>query len=238
MAMRKSMQPSRDGLVVRTHPRSPAAEAFRMIRTNLEFLGANGRSRVWLLTSPGAREGKSTVAANLALTVAATGRRTLLVDADLRRPVQHRLFQLDNRRGLSSVLTGAAGWRDCLQPVGSDDGEGASHLDVLTSGPLPPNPAELLQLQEWKGFLAEVREAYPIVFIDAPPVLFVTDAQVMATDVDRVLLIARSGYTRKDALSEACRALDRSGVKNLAVVLNRVSQNDTYGYYAYYERRE
>lgn len=215
------------GVVVRDDPRSPAAEAFRMIRTNMEFMSAGGSSGLWLFTSGVASEGKSTVVANLGYSLAATGRKTLIIDGDMRRPSQHQLFQLEKSPGLSHILTGNKSLTDCIHPVDSN-------LDLVPSGIVPPNPAELWQDPIAGTILQQAAELYDTVLVDSPPILMVTDAQLIARHCQRVVLVVRSGFTRKDALKEACQLLERSGA-HVSVVLNRVRAEVKYAYYAYYQ---
>ena len=220
--------PSPNGaLITKRAPRSPAAEAFRIIRTNMEFMGAQGAAGMWLFTSALAAEGKSTIVANLGVTLAAASRRTLLIDADMRRPNLHALFGIEIMPGLSQVLTGRKTWQECVRTI--DEG-----LDVLPSGPQPPNPTELLQTELGQRLFAEVGDHYEVVLVDAPPALMVADAQVLARWVDQVVLVARAGFTRRDALQEAFETLQRSGAKRVSTILNQVRRQDGYAYYAYY----
>lgn len=214
-------------VIVRDHPRSPGAEAFRMVRTNMAFMDAEGETGLWVISSSIASEGKSTVVANLGVTLAAVGRKTLIVDGDLRRPSQHRLFKLEQSPGLSHILTGQNHWTECVVTA-------EENLDVIPSGPLPPNPAELLQTAKAGELWQQVREQYSTVLVDSPPVLMVADSQLLARHGNRVVLVVKAGFTRKDALQEAHQTLVRGGAKQITVILNQVRPGPGSGAYAYY----
>jgi capsular exopolysaccharide synthesis family protein len=216
-------------LVTKRHPRSPVSEAFRTLRTNLSYTSPDQPLRSLLFTSAGPEEGKSTVAANLAVVLAQAGSRVLVVDADLRKPVMHKAFKLENRRGLTNALVEDL---DFAELVRSTDLPG---LFVLTSGPIPPNPAELLGSARMQRLLPALAAAYDLVLVDTPPVLAVTDAAVLAPLVDGAILVARAGVTRTDLLKEAKEALERTGVRLLGAVLNGL-RPDTEGYYYYHYR--
>ncbi|MDI3299558.1 MAG: CpsD/CapB family tyrosine-protein kinase [Bacillota bacterium] len=222
-------------LVAFLHPKSPASEAFRTLRTNLQFAAAGrGRLQVILVTSPGPGEGKSVVAANLAIVTAQGGRRTLLLDADLRRPVQHRLLEKSGRRGVTNLLAEAGREpEELVQPTGIDG------LDLLPAGPVPPNPAELVATEGMRRLVEWTRDRYETVVLDAPPVLAVTDAILLGTCVDGVLLVSRAGQTRNEALQAAMEALRRSRIPVVGAVLNEVRYrgSDAYYYSYYYGRR-
>ncbi|MBX5464378.1 MAG: CpsD/CapB family tyrosine-protein kinase [Clostridia bacterium] len=225
----------RPELIAFLHPKSPASEAFRTLRTNLQFAAAGrGRLQVILVTSPGPGEGKSVVAANLAIVLAQGGRRTLLLDGDLRRPVQHRLLEKSGRRGLTNLLAEPGREpEELVQPAGVDG------LDLLPAGPVPPNPAELVATEGVRKVLEWARERYAAVVVDAPPVLAVTDAVLLATHVDGVLLVSRAGQTRNEALQAAVETLRRSQIPVVGAVLNEVHYrgSDAYYYSYYYGRR-
>lgn len=218
---------SNNGLIVRDDPRSPAAEAFRMIRTNMAFMSSDGGSGVWLFTSAIASEGKSTVVANLGLTLAAAGKKTLIIDADLRRPTQHRLLEAEQSPGLSHVLTGNESWAFCVKSI-------SENLDLIPSGIVPPNPAELLQGTVMQQIIKETQQVYDTVLVDSSPVLMVTDAQLLARHSHRVILVVRSGFTRKDTLQEAYNTLLRAG-SQVAIILNQVRPEVGYTYYTFYK---
>lgn len=217
-------------LVAVSHPKSPVAEAFRTLRTNINFSAVDRPLRSLLVTSAAPEEGKSTTTCNLAVVMAQTGSRVLVLDCDLRKPAMHKVFDLDNRRGLTSVLV------EGLDPAEAISPTLAEGLWVLTSGPLPPNPAELLGSGRMKDLLPRLVEEYDIVLIDTPPVLAVTDAAVLAPQVDAAVLVARAGVTRLDMLQEAKASLEKTGVHLLGAVLNGLRpESDGYYYYYHYK---
>lgn len=207
----------------------PATEAYRTLRTNVLFVGAERPLQVVGVTSPGPGEGKSTTAANLAVTLAQNGSRTLLIDADLRRPVVHRAFAITQEPGLTDILIGRVSAREAIRP------EVTANLDVLPSGANPPNPSELLGSEAMRALLGEVRRDYDWVLIDTPPVLPVTDATVVATLTDAMVLTLRSGETEEQAAQRASEQLRRVGARLAGTVLNALSvtRNQYYSYYAY-----
>ncbi len=214
-------------LIVHHDPRSPASEAFRTLRTNLEFVSPDRPVRSLLVTSPGPSEGKSTVAANLAISLAQAGKQVVLVDADMRKPVQHDVFSLPNGTGLTTALVRGI-MPDILQetPVPG--------LRVITSGPIPPNPAELLGSSMMGALAGTLASEADFVIYDVPPVVAVTDALVLAPRLDGVLLTIRLGVTSRDAARRAKQLLAGSRCHLLGVVLNHVKPGRGYGYYYYY----
>ena len=207
----------------------PAAEAFRTLRTNVTFVGAERPVQLLALTSPGPGEGKSTTASNLALALAAGGSRTLLMDADLRRPLLHRAFGLVHEPGLTDILIGTTPAREAIRP------EVAPKLDVLPAGSSPPNPSELLGSDAMHALLGEVRREYDYIVVDTPPVLPVTDATVIATIADAIILTIRSGETEELPAQRAAEQLRRVHARIAGVVLNGVDtrRDRHYGYYRY-----
>ncbi|MDZ7315929.1 MAG: polysaccharide biosynthesis tyrosine autokinase [candidate division KSB1 bacterium] len=222
-------------LVTHLRPRSPISEAYRSLRTNILFTAPENPKQVILITSSGPREGKSTSAANLAITFTQMGAKTCLVDADLRRPMLHKLFQVPHQPGLTNVLIGQKTAEEAVIPVAD-----VPNLDLLPCGINPPNPAELLGSERMNALLNELRSRYAMVIIDTPPVNAVTDPSVLARFVDGVLLVIRSGETPRGAAIAAADQLRRIKAPILGVVLNHVSRADSYGgyyhhqYYYYY----
>lgn len=215
-----------------------AAEAYRALRTNVQFAFPGLKSPSILVTSPGPGEGKSLSTANLALVFGNVGRQVLVVDADLRRPTQHRIFGLERETGLSEVLAGAVAWRDAIQKTG------AENVSLLPAGHLPPNPAELLARAGLGTLLDELRSSYDIVLIDSPPAIPFTDASVIGACVAGVFLVARAGVTTPEALSRARAMLEAVGARAVGAILNGVSLEQGFGlpgyyryYYGYYYRR-
>jgi tyrosine-protein kinase Etk/Wzc len=207
----------------------PAAEAYRTLRTNVTFVGAERPVQLLALTSPGPGEGKSTTAANLAAALALGGHRTLLIDADLRRPLLHRAFGLVQDPGLTDVLVGRAGAREAIRP------DVVAGLDVLPAGTSPPNPSELLGSDAMHALIAEVRQSYDYIVMDTPPVLPVTDATVISTVADATILALRSGETEEASATGALDLLMRVIARVAGVVLNGVDarRDRHYAYYKY-----
>lgn len=216
-------------LIVHADPRSPRAESFRTLRTNLQFLNVESGPRSFVVSSAGPGEGKSTTTANLAIALAETGARVALVDGDLRLPRVAEYMQLEGGIGLTDVLIGRVTLADAMQQWG------AGKLFVLTSGPVPPNPSELLGSTAMDNVLAALTEHFDYVLIDAPPLLLVTDAAVLSKKTRGVIMVAASGRTKKQELEGAFRTLDTAGGALLGVVVTMLPTRgpDSYGYGAY-----
>ena len=212
-------------LITITDPRSPASEAYRTLRTNLSFYSLDDPLRTLVVTSPAPDEGKSTTIANLAVTIAQGGRRTILVDCDLRRPSLHELFSRQNDTGLTTmVLDEHADLR--LHDTGIDN------LQLLPAGPKPPNPADLLGSRHLDRVLAQLKEQADMVLIDAPPVVGVTDAAVLGAKADGVLLVVNAGKTRRDHAERAKELLEKARVRIVGVALtNAPKESALAGYY-------
>jgi len=211
-------------LIALRDPRSPAAEAYRALRTNIQFSSLDRSLHTLLATSTAPDEGKSTTIANLAVTMAQAEQRVILVDCDLRRPSLHTLFGVSNEPGLTSMML----QEGASLPLQQTEVPG---LLLLPSGPLPPRPADILGSKRMEAVIAALREQADIVLFDTPPVNAVTDAAVLATKVDGVLLIFRAGTTRRDRAREARRLLDKVNANIVGVVLTDVKGGDGYGYY-------
>ena len=214
-------------LIVQDDPQSPRAEAFRQLRTNLQFIEVDVPVRSLTITSSMPKEGKSTTACNLALTLAQAGFRIVLVEADLRRPRIADYLGLEGAVGLTSVLIGRVSLADALQPFG--DGT----LQVLASGPLPPNPSEMLASQGMQELIDRLEVDFDMVIIDAPPLLPVTDGAVLATMTSGALLGVRYGSTRREQLRRATEALTAVDAKILGAVLNMVPRRGPDGIAGY-----
>lgn len=216
-------------LISHSQPQSLRAEAFRQIRTNLRFAHVSNDSKTVLLTSSTPGEGKSTTAANLAISMAQSGQSIVLIDADLRRPKISEYLGLDRNAGLTSALVGVADVRDLLQPWGPDD------LYVLTSGQIPPNPSELLGSDAMRTLLATLEGSFDAIIIDAPPLLPVTDAAVLAQYVGGVVLVIEAQSTKSAEIERSIRALEMVDAEVLGVVLNRLPAKGPDAYsYSYY----
>lgn len=214
-------------LITVSEPRSPISEAYRTLRTNLDFASLDEALKTLVVTSAGVGEGKSTTLANLATVLAQAGRKVILVDADLRRPTMHQIFGLTNEVGLTTVMMDNSALTS--PPVQETGVEG---LSVLTSGPLPPNPADLMgsrRMEEVVGTLAELADQ---VFFDTPPVVAVTDAAVLATKVDGVLLVVGAGKTRRELARSAVQRLEQINARLVGTVLTGVRMDTGFrGYY-------
>lgn len=213
-------------LITLTNPRSPASEAYRTLRTNLIFSSINQALHTLVVTSPAPEEGKSVTLANLAITFAQGGKKTLLVDCDLRRPNQHTIWGAPQEPGLTSAMLGT-GKKLPLQATGVEN------LSLLTSGPLPPNPADLLGSPRMDAVIKQLRGEAEIVLFDAPPVIAVTDAVLLATRLDGVLLVIRAGVTSRDHAERAKELLEQVNARLVGAVLtNAQTDAGMGGYYA------
>lgn len=213
-------------LVTLADPRSAAAEAYRTLRTNIRFSSIERPAASILITSPSQREGKSTTLANLAVVAAQAGSRVVAVDCDLRRPALHEIFGVSNESGFSDLLLKEGGDNVPTQP-GPIPG-----LRVVTSGPLPPNPAELLSLDRVDTVLGNLLREADIVFLDSPPAAAVADASILAPRVDGVVLVLDATHTRREQARRAKEQLERVSARILGVVLNRARLDDaSYRYY-------
>jgi len=223
-----AMEKSEGMPYVSSNPRSPMAETFRTLRTNLEFASVDKPLKTILITSPGSSEGKTTVASNLAAVMAQANKRVILLEGDLRRPRVHKALGMSNQVGLSDVFRGQMDIRDVARYSKVKD------LAVITSGSLPPNPAELLGSARMGHILSRLVESASVVIIDSPPFV-VTDATVLAAKVDGVLLVIQPGKTHAEAAKAMLAQLNRAGAHVVGVVLNRVPRKNAnyYGYYRY-----
>lgn len=205
-------------LITITDPRSPVSEAYRTLRTNLSFYSLDHPLQSLVVTSPAAGEGKSTTVANLAVTMAQSGRRTILVDCDLRRPQQHTLFGLQATPGLTNYM---------LAEVESIPLQKTSieNLSLLASGPVPPNPADLLGTSRMDVLIDTLLKEADIVLFDAPPVVAVTDAAILGAKTDGVLLVVQAGKTRRDHSERAKELLEKAKVHIVGVTLTNAPRD-------------
>jgi non-specific protein-tyrosine kinase len=216
-------------VVAALQPRSPISEAYRALRTNIQFSAVDRPLKTLLVTSANPLEGKTTTVANLGAVMAQAGLSVILVDSDLRRPALHKFFGVDNKQGLTDALLQSAPNLD-----GYLQGTAIENLQVLTSGPLPPNPSELLGSQRMRDLVEQLKGKADVLLFDSPPVLAVTDAVVLANQVDGVLLIVDAGATRREAASRARETMAKVGASLLGVALNKLSARGAGGYYYYY----
>lgn len=212
-------------LITLTNPRSPVSEAYRTLRTNLSFYSLDNPLRSLVMTTPAADNEKSAAVANLAVTLAQGGRRTVLVDCDLRRPSLHTFFGLNNDTGLTSMILND----EKTAPLQATSVE---NLWLLASGPKPPNPADLLGSKKLDQLIETLTESYDFVLFDAPPVVAVTDAAVLGGKVDGVLLVVNAGRTRRDHAERAKEMLEQAKVRLIGVTLiNAPADSAMGGYY-------
>ena len=233
-------------LITHFDPKSPVAEAYRTLRTNVQFARMERAGKVLVVTSPTLQEGKTTTIVNLALTLAQSGQRTLLVGGNLRRPSIHRFFGIEREPGLSDILIGSTPWRDCVRTVADilmgrfemEDimaAPGLDNLHIIEAGPIPANPSELLSTPAMAAFLRAVRDEYDIVLIDTPPVLPVTDSAIVAAQADGVILVYQAGKVGRLVLKRAKVHIENVGGKVWGVVLNDVKTEIAgYAYTHYY----
>ncbi len=210
------------------YPRSPAAEGYRTLRTNLEFASLDKPARTMLVTSAVPGEGKTTTAANLAAVFAQAGHDTLIVDADLRKPGVHKIFGLGNTAGLTNLLRSDESTIDAVALATEQP-----HLRVITTGALPPNPAELLRSARMRTVMERLAGAAEYVIVDSPPLQAVTDAAILSSLVDGTVLVVDAGRTRRGAVGHGRDALAKVGARVLGVALNRLSESMAGGYYYY-----
>lgn len=216
-------------LITSRNPKSVVAEAYRAVRTNIEFSSLDKSLKTILVTSAMQGEGKTVIAANIAVAMALSGKKTLIIDADLRNPTQHKVFNVGNNLGLTNILI-----NDNLHLEEVIITTPTSNLFILPSGPLPPNPAELINSNKMRNFIASLTHYFDTVIVDAPPVTVVTDAAILASYLDGVVLVAASGQVQKEQASTAGEQLRRVKANILGVVLNKVPANGSYFYNYYY----
>ena len=217
-----------ESLVTISNPRSPISEAYRTLRTNLEFSSLDKPLKTMVVTSAGPEEGKSTTLANLAVTLAQAEKEVILVDCDLRRPSQHEIFGVGNGAGLTSMVVDEEAFKN--PPLQETP---VPNLKLLPSGPLPPNPSELLGSRRMEEIIATLRERADLVLFDAPPIIAVTDAAVLASKVDGVLLVISAGTTKRDHAQRAKALLEKVNARLVGAVLNNVRMDiSLHRYYA------
>jgi polysaccharide biosynthesis transport protein len=223
------LQPGSGQVFTLSQPRSSASEAVRLLRTNLEFIAASGDIRALTVTSPGPGEGKSTMVANLGVALAQAGQQVAIIDADLRRPTQHHIFGVSNEAGLTTLLTHPDREWDATSLKVALPG-----LQLIPSGPLPPNPADLLSSHRFEAMLDAVRSEVDVVLIDSPPVLAASDALAVATHTDGVVMVCRSHKTRVDHVRQASHLIQQGGIRLVGLVLNQQKGQQGASYYGKY----
>jgi capsular exopolysaccharide synthesis family protein len=221
----KSNLNSKRKLIAANDPKSPISEQYRTIRTNIQFSVIDTELRSVMATSSVPGEGKSTTISNLAVVFAQQGKKVLLVDADLRKPTMHYTFNLSNTIGLTSVLTKQSSLALAVREIAIEN------LSVLSSGPVPPNPSELLGSNAMLHFLNDAYNIYDLILFDAPPVLAVTDAQILSNICDGTIFVVHSGKTEKESIVKAKELLQSANTKILGTVLNNKEINENQYYY-------
>lgn len=218
-------------LISLLNSRSTIAEQYRTIRTNIQFAASSDHPvKSIVITSSGPFEGKSLTAANLAIVFAKSGKKTLLLDGDMRKPTVWKTFRLSNQKGLSTLLVSPDDIADSIQKTTIDN------LSVLTSGPQPPNPSELLGSTREEGIMDQLTRLFDVIIVDMPPVVTVTDAQIVASKADGTILVAREGVSEKAALLKAKQLLEIAHARILGVVYNGVDSANDAGYYYYSDK--
>lgn len=213
-------------LVVETKPKSVIAESYRTLRTNIQYSSFDKKYKSIVITSSEQGEGKSTTAANLALSLAQGEKKVVLIDCDLRKPSIHKKFKVSNATGLSDVLIGKELLSNTLKRRGEN-------LFILTSGKIPPNPSEMLSSKAMSNLLEELKEDFDYIIIDTPPIQAVTDSQILSTKVDGTLLVIRAKETKRESVHNAVNLLKKVNAHIIGTVLNGVD-NDSGNYYYYY----
>lgn len=218
---------SLDGLIVENNPKSTIAEQFRTIRTNLQFSMVDTELETMCVTSAGPTSGKSLLSANLAATFAQEGQRVLVVDSDLRKPTLHKIFNVKNFKGLSTLLSDNIAFDDVVQKTSIDN------LYLLSSGPIPPNPSEMLRSDKMMQMIEKYKQYFDLIIFDTPPVLAVTDAQIMTTRVDGTLFVVPKGEVKKEQVRKSAELLNNVRANVLGFVMNKIEKNDDNYYYYY-----
>lgn len=226
----KNKQENQNNVVSNT--RSIITEQYKAIRTNIEYSAADRELKLILVTSAIPGDGKSVTSSNLAVVFSQQGKKVLLIDADMRKPTIHKNFGLENNAGITSILSRKATVEEVINDTSIDN------LSILTCGPLPPNPTELLTSKALENLLNKVYEEYDVIILDTPPVLAVADAQILSKYADGVILVVSSGRTEKEKVKKAKHILESSNANLIGVVLNNKKQEKADTYYYYYGEKD
>ena len=218
-------------LIVEKNSKSISAEAYKTLRTNIQYSYFDKEIKTILVTSTIPGEGKSTIAGNLALSFAQQDKKVLVIDCDLRKPALHKMFKLSNFKGLSDVIVGNSDLEKAMYNY-------RDNFDILTSGKIPPNPSEILASNAMTMLLEKLKTMYDIIIIDSAPLQAVTDAQIISNKVDGTLLVIRAGLTKREAILQAKELLNQVNAKILGVVLNGAENNSEKHYYYYGSKEE
>lgn len=219
---------NKNNLISLLNPSSPVSEVYKTLRTNIQFSSFESKLQVFMVTSSVKGEGKTTTISNLAVAYAQEGKRVLLIDCDLRSPSVHEVFSQKNGAGLSSILAGQHSWQEIVRDTAADT------LSLLTSGPIPPNPSELLGSKRMRDLLEELRSHFDIIFLDAPPVLAVTDSLVLSGLCDGVLLVVQAGKVDKELVKKTTASLTHVNARMIGTVLNRINRRESPAVFSYY----
>ena len=215
-------------IITSFNPQSPISEQYRTIRTTIDFKMADQGIKSFLVTSSEAAAGKSTASANIAVAFAQQGKKVLLIDGDLRKPTVNITFKVQNRVGLTNILMHQSSIEDAIQGTRLSE-----NLTIITSGPIPPNPSELLASSAMKNLIDSVSDLFDVVLIDTPPLSAVTDAQILSSYVGGVVLVVRAYETKKESLAKTKKILEQVNANILGVVLHGVDSSDSLSYYYY-----
>ncbi len=218
-------------LIAQSNPKSPISEAFRVLRTNIQFSSIDNPIKSIVFTSSLPSEGKTTIVTNLAITFALQEKRVLLIDGDLRKPKIHRIFKIENDKGLTSFLSNKDDYKLYLKQTS------LKNLDIMPCGIIPPNPSELLSSNFMREFIKQMSLQYDAILIDTPPIGTVTDAALLSTIVDGTVLIASSGTVEIDAIVRAKELLEQVNANIIGVVMNKIDKSNAGKYYYYYYSR-
>lgn len=217
-------------LITVNSPTSNISEQYKTLRTNIVYSNADKKIKTVVFTSSGPSEGKSTVAGNVAVTFANQGLRTLLLDADLRRPTVHATLSVRNDAGLVNLITGEESEQELQQTIIETS---VKHLYALTAGPVPPNPSELLSSNRMHKLMQDLEHNFDMIILDASPVGSVTDAQILASSADATILVVPYGIAQKIPVAEAKDLLEKANANLIGAVMNRIPANEKNGYYGY-----
>lgn len=215
-------------LITYNNPKSPISEAYRVLRTNIQYSSIDNPLKVIVVTSSGPGEGKSTTVINTAITFAQAGSKVLVIDGDLRKPKIHKLMGLENKNGLTNILASKGDFKESIKQVGING------IEIITCGAIPPNPSELLSSKQMKMLIQQLREEYDLIMIDAPPVGNVTDAAILSTICDGTILVTASGQVDVASVKRAKELLQKVNANIVGVVLNKLDKNSKGNYYYYY----
>lgn len=215
-----------NGFVVEQKPRSITSEAYRILRTNIQYSSFDKKIKTILVTSAQAAEGKSTVSGNLALSFAQIDKKVIIVDCDLRKPSIHKNFKISNLVGLSEVIIGQDDLEEAVQKYNDN-------FDILSSGKIPPNPAEMLSSSAMTTLIENLKDKYDIVILDSAPLELVADAQILSTKVDGTIIVVRAQRTNKESMIEAKNLLNKVGANIIGAVLHSAEITKEKKYYAY-----